>query len=162
MPCICVVVVVGRTLLDDDTGLNKNTKIYIAFSVFTCARQSCVAKYFLQKRWIKRDEYKSARLWIGTYLLCASTHPEHTHILSLHVCKYSMVWMSIHLHMFSNISTRVFVLPSLICLRVLYLSTPFLTFSAWMMSSRVCLESTLMEARSLVRACTHSSTQITG
>ena len=59
-----------------------------------------------------------------------------------------------YLHMFSNISTRVFVLPNLICLRVLYLSTPFLTFSAWMMSSRVCLESTLMEARSLVRACT--------
>ena len=62
-------------------------------------------------------------------------------------------WLN-HLHMFSNISTRHFVFPSLICLRVLYLSTPFLTFSAWMMSSRVCLESTLMEARSLVSAYT--------
>lgn len=54
-------------------------------------------------------------------------------------------------YMFSNWSTRRFVLPLRISRRVLYLSRPCRTFSWWSMSLRVSLASSFIRESSLLR-----------
>lgn len=56
-------------------------------------------------------------------------------------------------HIASNSSIRCFVLPCRICRRVLYLSRPALTFSAWRTSFCVFLVSSLAWANSELKAC---------
>lgn len=66
----------------------------------------------------------------------------------------NMRWLSSHaIHMFSNWSTRRFVLPLRISRNVLYLSRPWRTFSRWILSLTVSLVSSRVWARSCFSAC---------
>lgn len=56
-------------------------------------------------------------------------------------------------HMDSNSSMRCLVFPCRICRKVLYLSLPNLTFSAWIRSFAVFLLSSQVSASSELRAC---------
>lgn len=58
-----------------------------------------------------------------------------------------------HVYKFSNWSTRRFVLPLRISLKVLYLSRPCRTFSLWILSIDVSFSVSLVDSRSCFNAC---------